>query len=274
MIRKAAMAGLLLISLRAAAQDLSGFEKVLLPVWTPTPIVGLYGAQFSTLFAAQAHDRSVHFYPADGKDVVGVFRPDVRFAEPVPHVAGSTAAGGRLLYVDRNDASSITFGYELASSAAGGSGPSNTALPVVHERDFSSSSIDILAVPTTPVFDRNGLLVLGFRERNALYIYDVDNTGNLAVRVSFGVNSQAPYQDAGMIAATSRDAVDPSYPYYRRIDLDAIVPRCFGGIQSSRPCNYVLRALRVESLTPGIRFWAFVATTDNTTQVVTIHAPQ
>ena len=262
----------LLAALAAGAQELSQYDRVLLPAWAQTPITGANGSTFQTVLEVQPQSRTVQYYP-----VVTTNLPVLPTFGVIPAQVSNTLklydlvpqAHGRLLLLEKGGADTLTFSYKVIALDADGT-PRYTSLPVVRERDFRSGPADIVGIPTWPVEG-------GYRHRNMLRVYDPDNTGTLRVRVTWGVVNfnMAPATEASRIVDVSaRDFDNPSYPYFAEVDLDTLIPPCVPGIPVSSPCARMDRVIRITPLAAGARFWAFVSTTDNVTQAVTIHMPQ
>jgi hypothetical protein len=256
----------------AEAQDLSNYDKVLLPAWAQTPITGANGSTFRTVLEVQPQSRAVQFYPTVTTNLpvlptFGVIPPQVantlKLYDLVPR------AHGRLLILEKGGADTLTFSYQVIALDADGT-PRSTSLPVVRERDFRSGPRDIVGIPTWPVEG-------GYRHRNMLRVYDPDNTGTLRVKITWGLvnfNSSPTTEASHIVDVSGRDFDDPSYPYFAEVDLDTLIPPCVPGIPVSHPCAQMDRVIRVTPLAEGARFWAFVSTTDNITQAVTVHTPQ
>ena len=132
-----------------------------------------------------------------------------------------------------------------------------THIPVVAEEDLFTTRLHLLNVPNAERF------------RHTLRVYDVDarQDAYVLVRVVDPTNDRvlaeftrrfdiAPYAPAGPLEA-------PSKPGYIEI----------GALTAEVPPNVREVRVEVEPLTPGLRFWAFVSTTNNETQAVTLSVP-
>ncbi len=266
----------------ASGQDLSGFTKVLLPVFTKSDAAGANGSRFFTvLTAAVDPDLPLKYYPATGDVIIG---GQAGIGEMV-HQQGfnifAAVAGesGRLLYIDANVADHVTFSYWLSSTARGSANrPLETELPVVRERDFLTGRTYVSGLPNRPIIEgaANGQGTLaGYATRSRFRVYDVDNSGTLSVHLKLFYRfaedgSVTPVYETDVIA-DRRDFNDPSYPFYGQIDLPNY---CSGSANPLLPC-VALESLSLQ-ITPNTnaRYWAFVSSTDNVTQQVRIHHPQ
>jgi hypothetical protein len=255
-------AAILLFANVAQAQDLSAFEKILFPVLSATSLRG----SKNTIFETQLHavtGEPIAYYPAAtsngasfGVQPAGL--DFVRFFEATPRSAG------RLLYFDRSKTNGISFLFWLVVTGPDGSAH-RTTLPVARERNFERGASTILGLTTSPKYDFSGGLppkVVGFNARSHIRIYDVDNTGNLAATISVTV---APLQAYGPFAkydvrVATRDAEDPSYPFYTDIPLPDL---CITA-PSGNTCNDYPLTVSIEPSDPNARYWAFASATDNT----------
>lgn len=224
-------------------------EKILFPVLSSSVVHGAFGSTFKTTLMA-------YLPPAPATSIV-------EYADP----AG--VSSGRLLTFD----TSTAFDYELLSTGTSAVPPDTTQLPVVRERDFRTGTTYLLGMPSTPVYDPTHSqvppLVVGWAERNTLRIYDVDNTGTFEADTTIvtgqfpSVSSPGPH-----IRADRRDGNDASYPYYAVVNFG---PQCY---TQQGTCIPVTSMIVIQPTSPAARYWAFLSTTDNTTQYVTIRAPQ
>jgi len=108
--------------------------------------------------------------------------------------------------------------------------------------------------------------VVGFIARNHIRIYDIDNTGALAVTVRVTVDPLRAYGPLAKydVRAIARDAEDPSYPYYADISLPDL---CITA-PTGNTCNYFPVTVSIEPTDQNARYWTFAsATTSGETSV-------
>ena len=125
-----------------------------------------------------------------------------------------------------------------------------TQIPVVPETAALRQRIELLSVAIAPPF------------RSMLRIYDFDPDSSHAVLVSIFL----PGPNHGILLDTRllpmAQPADPhTFPGYAQLDLSYLADRA--------------REVQVEvaPATDGLRFWAFVSTTNNQTQRVTLSTP-
>lgn len=261
----------------AADVDLSGFDKVLLPLDPTVEITGANGATFGTAWEA-APGEPIRFYPAGAnlsQATVGTFTSDPIMPGAIaPQVPASAA--GRLLYVEKGKLDRLHPQTSLMTKPAGA--PSYlvlwTSVPIVRERDFRSGPVVFATVPSPYVYlDQPPLFRTPYPQyRYLLRIYDVDNRGDVEVRV---VIEDLAFMLPGKLSETivplsRREGNDPSQPYYAAL---AIGPLCHP-FSSHTPCAGGTMRVRVEPVTPGARFWTMLSLTNNFTQDVTLFWPQ
>src|SRR5262245_6790609 len=206
------------------AEDLAGFEKVLLPVFTIEPIAGVGGIFFTQLYVLG--ERDFLYYPApgliNGRPLIGK-QPAFN---PFPSVfAGLRVTHGLILFVERNEIDELTFSYELRSSPIGPPGGGVTILPIVREREFLSGPTRIAGVMSRANVSQSNEF-LGFSERIHLRIYDLEGSGRLRVRVRVWAIWPSPgaviWED--VVDVDQRDGSDIAFPFFRELLLPASVP--------------------------------------------------
>ena len=257
------------------AQAPSSFERVLVPVLNPSQVVhGANGSQFRTGVALYLREGTIDYYPAAGE------RPAVGSSLPrSPYLpiweAEDVVAKGRFLFFSNDGARPAIFA-SLSVQAEPGGPVASTPLPVVHERNALASPVTIGSLSFHSTFDSSTYppTFIGFRQRHTLRIYDFGSTGAAAVRVRFqrwGPVPGVPIERT--IYLSSRDADDASYPFY----FEANVEQLFGSQCGPHPralCGSFIAVIEVEPLATDTRYFAFVSTTQNDTNHVSIHLPQ
>lgn len=268
---KRLLAVALLTAVSAGAQDLSAFEKILFPVLAADALHGANGTLFQTRLLASLTE-PVAYYPAiaTGGPSTGLQPAGVDF---VRYFESAPRSGGRLLYFDRSKTSEVSFFFELDVTGPDGS-IHRTTMPVVRERSFERGPSVILGL-TTAVNYAGGVFppqVTGFTARNHVRVYDVDNTGNLSVRVrvtNAALLAYGPFAEYQVPVAT-RDGVDASYPYY----VDIALPDLCITAPSGNVCHDYSLDVSIEPSDSGARYWAFASATDNTSGETSVFYPQ
>jgi hypothetical protein len=96
----------LFLSITAQSQDLSNFEKLLVPVLNRNQITGANGSTFSTSLGLFAYGRTINYYPAGPSSA--------------PPVIGQNLVNGRILELPIWEAPVVAKGrFELHPTAQG-----------------------------------------------------------------------------------------------------------------------------------------------------------
>ena len=253
---------MLLFALFAAvplrADDVSGFEKILLPVVARDSIAGA-GGQFRTL---------VHAYSPRPCRVLGAyFSGSVYPSGELMHGPGTltvdlpdkSRAYGRFIYVERACADQVSIGLVVYSNA----GP--VAIPVARERDWRRGETQFLGAE----FDFRNLTDPAARLK--LRFFDADGTGSgevVATAYVSVVNSGAPIH----VKLDRRDGEDAGSPFYGELDIPY---PCIRITHNQPDCLGFEIRVEVVPLSPGLRYWALLTSTDNTpTQHIFAPLPQ
>lgn len=263
---------LLLVPTTILAQDLSSFEKVLVPVLSSTTLRGP-GVDYRTPVIAST-DSPVHFYPAsaEGAPVIGVLPAGIR---NLPYFESTPRSDGRLLYFERDDASQLSLSAQLQITTDAGT--HKTALPVVRESQFLLGKRRFAFVDMSPHFVRDQVppRIDGITARTRLRIYDVDTTGRLHATVRI---LPEPVVTNGQLVVKTyevdvnrRDGDDPSYPDYADISLDDVVCTNWPDPANCQPFTY---AIEIEPSDPAIHYWTLASTTENATGETRLMYPQ
>jgi hypothetical protein len=253
--------------LAAVPPDLDQFEKVFVPALTTpgTVITGVNGSVFSSaVFGISA--TPVRVWTGNDVETVQAARA---FAFP------GTSRGGRILYVERTNASAISLNAVLSSSAAGGVGWYDAMLPVVRESDVRTETTAILGVSSRYIYvtGEDGISRSAIEQtRHHLRVYDVDARGNAQVRVRRYDQSVGGSVLLGELVLTldRREGDDPTYPSFAEI----LIPELCHPFSRHTPCAGGSQWIEIAPLTPGLRFFPIVSATDNVTQQVALTWPQ
>ena len=260
---------LLLLPKLLCAEDLAGFEKVLLPVFTIEPIAGAGGIFDTQLYVLG--ERDFRYYPAPGS-VNGPLIGKQPAFNPFPSVfAGLRVTHGLILFVERMEIDELTFSYELHSTtSSANSTPDNsvTILPIVREHEFLSGPTRIAGVMSRANVSQSNEL-LGFSQRIHLRIYDLEGSGRLRVRVRVRAIWPSPgaviWEE--VVDVDQRDGSDMALPFFREVLLPACVP------DPPRKCGDGRTTVELTPLTAA-KYYAFVSSTNNQNQQVLIFTPE
>lgn len=257
---------LLVLPKLLCANDLAGFEKILLPVFTIEPIAGAGGIFGTQLYVLG--ERDFRYYPApgviNGPPLIGK-QPAFN---PFPSVfAGLRVTHGLILFVERSEIDELTLSYELHTSANSTPEGWVTILPIVREREFLSGPTRIAGVISRANVSQSNEL-LGFSQRNHLRIYDLEGSGSLRVRVRVRAIWPSPgaviWED--VVDVDQRDGSDMALPFFRELLLPACVP------DPPRKCGDGRTTVELTPLTAA-KYYAFVSSTNNQNQEVLIFTP-
>jgi hypothetical protein len=265
----------LLISVPASAQDLSTFDRFLVPVLNQSRALhGANGSSFRTSFGALTADlHPITFYPR-GADAPAIGQSDREYLE-VPLWEAPVVAKGRFVFIDPSGPSSTLFA-KLASVAADGS-TAETPLPVVPDSSALASKSTFGVLPNDAIYEAGQhSLFKGFRQRHTLRVYDFGSGGGeVEVRLVYATWLARGAIAVKRLALTTRDFDDPSYPYYAEVDLGQWFGSwwCFPTVRGI--CSSSFGAIvEVVPITPGLRYYAFISTTDNVSHHVAIYTPR
>jgi hypothetical protein len=138
-----------------------------------------------------------------------------------------------------------------------------TSVPVVREDQFSATPLVLLNVSVDPAF------------RNMLRIYALPEVASPAVEVRYFRHPEADAPNLNVVLLrservslrTTPGVIGEDFPLY-----PSMAER--GNLQDlAEFAGHNAVWIEIVPVTPGLRFWAFVSVTNNTTQEVTIIAP-
>ena len=264
-------AGLLFLVLALTTACLSAddqFERVLFPL-VLTDHSGAYGTVWSTEFDIRNEaDIALEIFASecafrcDHRCVILVCEPGTAtpahssFARlhGLRRQVGAVANPASLLYVPADYGPHVVTSLRLIEkSGVLGFG---VEVPVVRESQLATQSLWLLDVPFTE------------SARTHLRVYGVespDGSGRVLVRVLENeLEIASGIVDLGSDETPVVGNFDADAPSYRFLNLSGAL----GAGKSGRG------RIHLQALTPGLKFWAMVSVTDNTTQQVTIVSPQ
>jgi hypothetical protein len=265
--------GAVLVAASLSAQDLSNFERLLVPVLNQSkPIVGANGSSFSTSFGALTNLQPIAYYPSGATPAIGQSFEQIL---EVPLWEAPVVAKGRFVFVEKR-VPPPTFFANVAATAPDGT-IAETPLPVVRDSDALTGTSTFGVLPNDGVYapSQGFPLFVGYRQRHTLRVYDFGSGGGeVEVRLVY-----AWWLFRGTIAAhrltlTSRDFDDPSYPFYAEADLGQLFGTAWCYPALRQRCGSFGAIVEVVPMTQDLRYYAFISTTDNTTNHVAIYTPR
>lgn len=251
----------------AFAQDLNGFEKILLPVLSD--VEGYGNAWFQTSLSVFSESEFA-YWPAPSGGIEVKPAGDSRLA-----IQAGDGEGGRFLFVRRGDSSPVTpslvvWTYMLPPDEYGilpfGS---RESIPTPRVGDFCASKSILFNVwstwtwpeglwdPTTPDY------------RHMLRIYDAEGNGSGEVNVAVYMGDAPGLKlKEARVRLDRRAGLDAIYPYYAAIPIEnTCLPL------PPRPCISIRLRLEIEPVSPGLRYWAFVSSTGMASHDVSVTTP-
>lgn len=248
----------------------SEYETILLPVATK-PFAGAFGSVWQTEFVVY-NDSSRDLDPNDPLDIFPLWSgcgfpgcPPVeklraREAQRPRLFLRDQGPPGLLLHVKRSFVSDLSFNLRVQDLSRQ-SLTWGTEIPVVREAELRTTRIVLMNVP------------LDSRFRQALRVYDPDSrtTSTVSVRIYPMIGAASPLVATTLLLQrpSSNDCSviqEKCFPSYAEIQN---LPVAFPNLQGQETVR-----VEIESLTPGLRFWSFIAITNNETQHVTTITPQ
>ncbi len=234
------------------------YQAVLIPIVVApdNPVGGANGSRWLTqLWLRNAGSRPVEYfygYPACSENCTG----DAPFPYMTPGTSVASPGGitdGSLAYLQRGGADSFSLSFRVRDVSRTNEN-AGTDIPIVREDDFRATPIELLNVPIDSI------------TRTALRIYDVDALAvrNATVRV-FAMTGGDPV-GIKSVTLTPRDNPRSGFVGLASYALISDLRSAFSDIPDGR--------YRVEVIPSGFNGWAFTASTNNDTQLVTTVTPQ
>jgi hypothetical protein len=264
----ALLASVLLAPSPAIAQDLSGFEKVLLPGWTSSRVVGVGNTTFAGSAVAVAAVPARYWPAADGS--IGTLASVSGLIFPGPSRAG------RIVHVERAHVDEVSFDVTLYIGKLDQSPFSFTTMPVVREDDAHTDVSRVVNIGSVYDFhnypDSAYCCIATPRFRHHLRIYDIDNRGDaqVTVRRYDPERSADTPLDETVVTLNVREGTGASYPAY----AEMLLPEICHPFSSHTPCAGGSQFVEIEPLTAGLRYFPMVTATDNNTGQVSVKWPQ
>lgn len=229
------------------AQDLAGYERVLLPVSTYFA-PGAHGTLWSTeLWFRNNSGRPAQIFPT----IVSHWSAPVGTTDTVPVFKRPLETPGQFLFVTRANAAQVQFDLRLFNEVARHDGW-GTKLPVVREAQYASV-VNLINVPVGPAY------------RSALRIY--------------GLPEHAPASDSVIVRLYSNSGSEPLLAT-TELPFDATlveIPQyaAIMSLSDSLPDMRAAEQIRVEvtSRSGTARIWAFVSVVSNSSQEVSLVTP-
>jgi IPT/TIG domain len=228
------------------------FDRILLPLLIP-PAPGAFGSEWHTeleIDSSRVPDRRAEVYglkqvcppPPRQCGTRDLFAPLLLpSAEVGPVRVEKTGTPGRFLYVPDSQVEKLTMHLRIRDVTRDDEN-FGTEIPIIRERDFKTGRIVLLGVPTDPRF------------RNTLRIY---STINWPMRVT--VEGQPPVD---LMLSTAGNVFEPAYGVFTNFPA------------GNGPVTVIIEPTPNALPVVPPPFWAFIAVTNNTTQMVTTITPE
>jgi hypothetical protein len=247
------------------------YERILVPVAIPgnddATVPGAFGTRWQTTLSV-ANASPYHAELFNGEPLCLLLCPSCcNGTEPYPGVEGdqsrsvyvgeSPGNGGYLFFLQKGFSADVSFAAHVRDLSRSTEN-AGTEVAVVRESRFHSEPFDILNVP------------IDARSRAALRVYDVDTTA-LAPAATIDISSMS---DPKSVLATVR--LELSGSRQRPADqLPALANSAvIGDLKAAFPQLPDGRYRLTVTMENGVRGWAFVAVTNNRTQLITTYTPE
>lgn len=247
------------------------FERVLLPLYVPHPLIGAYGSRWVTEFAAWnvgqrpatifqsacVHDCSCVVGPGcvPGRDTP----PGEKFVGPIEPNDSFGIIPAVFLYVPHDTSTDVSM--QLRARELSREDHAGVEIPVVRDDDLFEGMLWLVDVPSRPDF------------RHHLRVYFVSSphgSGQVRLRV---FRDDTPEMIGEHVLTALPPLFEGQVPPAE--DLNASAPGYASwAVPESMKTGASRLRLSIEPLTAGLRFWAMVSITHDSSQHVTLVTPQ
>jgi hypothetical protein len=256
--------------------DMRNYERILVPLALATKVPGAFGSQWAGEFWASNHSQ----YPVEFFNDISCTLTCPQFLAPEPpypqlapdsvtrvDVPGGGAAGVHafLFYLQKGGTQDVDFSLHVGdvSRSADNAG---TEIGVVRESAFRGTTFDILNIPIDTL------------SRAALRVYDPDASDNAAAAIeiySMATNTLIASTTLPLVPPVRKPAtpIGSQAPAFAGFAQIADIRNAFAFTQGSSFPDGNVR-IRVRMQNGPTRGWAFVAVTNNTTQLITTYKPE
>jgi hypothetical protein len=241
--------------------DPSAYTPLLIPLIFQGP--GAFGSQWFT--EAIAYNESETAVTPLNPDVISTCPPNV---SPCPSPAfaakswaefhhGPNQPAGAVVWIPRSQEKDLHFALHVRDLSRA-TDHHGTEIPVVREHELLDA-VHLLNVPVTSGF-RHTLRVydLGFTDSRRVSVAAYSPTNELIASTTLDLSAADEGCLGGPVGCT------PNLPRYGTVS--DIVPPAAAGSEAIR--------LEIRSIDTGMRLWAFVSVTNNSTQQITTITPQ
>lgn len=263
---------ILVLNVRVFAEDSQIYDRVLLPIMTQ-PIPGAFGSLWKSEFIV--HNPTDHAFrvalilrpECNVCDTTGIFSHETH----IPIMQYENGAGdtpGSFFYPELPFGAQVQYNLRIRDLSRQAS-TWGTEIPVVRARDTFTGPINLLDIPAD---DR-------FRQAIRIYDFDARPTAQVLMKVYRIPHSPAIPNTAPLVETTLTLTEPPNNtldantvnelkirPGYAQI---AWLLQSYPQITPGEPLR-----IEITPITPGLRFWAFAAITNNDTQHITTITPQ
>lgn len=257
---------LLVSILPAALNAQAAGERLLIPVTLSQPLPGAYGSLWSTELVARNMGSTAvqvrHIAPLCNFPCAP--EAEVPPNETVVLLPGIIGTDRNAAIIEASPANDLAFHLRVQDLSRQAE-TWGTEVPVVREHELRTSTLALVNVPVGEGF------------RNTLRIYEIDGTPDAEVLVRlYGIRPGpvgmfvSPRPD--QLLGERRLRLVPPLPFQRERSPAYLELGDLGQIAPLGASERVV--VQIEPVSPGMRFWAFVSVTNNTTQHVTVITPQ
>ncbi len=266
-MKRMSMGVVLLLGLgaNAAVGAESPYRRILLPLYAADPRPGAYGSLWKSQFVLHNGSPSRSYlistcWGACQADLVAdeeLVPGETQTGLPIRYRLSANAVGGAVLYMSSessppDDLEPVAFQLRVTdlsrmATAAG------AEVPVVREKEFRTSTIHVLNIPTDARF------------RLAVRVFEM----NLA-RADFSIRVLDQATDA--VLSTRQVTAQNSDLEHRMSFAPGFVG--LDDLLVGNPAPPAIIRVEIEPLTAGAAFWAYVSITNNDSQQFTLVTPQ
>lgn len=236
------------------AQELSGFDKVLLPV-TPGSVEGAFGSRWVTSLTIGVHGSTsteIGFRAPGPCQLTCATIPIFSLPGGTTTEFSGTSAGdsgrGIFLYLEPSVRSDVTLRVRDTSRSAESFGVS---IPVVERSDLYGSAFGLVGIPNDDRF------------RSTLRVYDFSPEEPGRVEIRLYRTGSPPEKDHLVRSTTHLLSGSPEHLLYPGFHQETLPPSDGTGYR-----------IEIQPLDQSTDYWAFVSVTNNATQEVTLILPR
>jgi hypothetical protein len=254
--------------------DLSGFDRVLLPIFLPDPKPGPRHSTQVTGREVRLFSRGEllvfpHYSSPSSPPAAATLSPEFPFLR-----LEGPASGGRFVFIASARSDDVWFRHQLTVADREGEAK-RVSLPVVAEAEALTGNAFILGVPFEwrlegEPFQRKAIPLY----RRTLRVYSFDDQPGARITVRLYVEPLGPNAAVFKtyeLSLARRDGDDPSFPYHGVLNFaDICLP-----VSRQTPCMPAATfRVELEPQTEALRYWAFVTAIERFSEHVLVLTPE